>query len=122
MDNNLSESVRPANATELMPLFLPPFVTIPLGALIGACVVVGLPVKFVFYRYLSGVGGVVGGGVGGSGVQKKNLFEAINKMIFFEQVRSSEPTIASIKIKLQGPSKARAPGCVNTAGKARQKQ
>ena len=80
MNNNLSESLSPDNGTDLLPLFLPPFVTIPLGALIGACVVVGLPVKFVFYRYLSDSGG------GGSAPQR--LFVAVNKMIFFEQVRN----------------------------------
>ena len=79
MNSNWSDSLSPDNATELLPLFLPPFVTVPLGALIGACVVAGLPVKFVFYRYLRGGGG--------NSSAPKRLFEAMNKMIFFEQVR-----------------------------------
>ena len=79
MNSNFSDSLRPDNATYVLALFLPPAVTIPLGALIGACVVVGLPVKFVFYRYLSGNGG---------GGAPQRLFGAVNKMIFFEQVRN----------------------------------
>ena len=67
------ESQQPQNTTELLPLFLPPSVSIPLGSLIGVCVMVGVPVKLVFFRYL--------------GSAPKRLFGAINRMIFFEQAR-----------------------------------
>ena len=87
MNNNLTEGLRPDNGTDLLPQLLPPFVTIPLGALIGACVVVGLPVKFVFYRYLSDTGA-------GGGSAPQRLFGAVNKMIFFEQARNTMNTIS----------------------------
>ena len=61
------------NTTELLPLFLPPAVSIPLGTLIGVCVIVGVPVKLVFFRYL--------------GSAPNRLFGAINRMIYFEQAR-----------------------------------
>ena len=72
------ESQQPQNTTELLPLFLPPSVSIPLGSLIGVCVMVGVPVKFVFFRYL--------------GSAPKRLFGAINRMIFFEQARKCLPS------------------------------
>ena len=61
------------STTELLPLFLPPAVSIPLGTLIGVCVIVGVPVKFVFFRYLSSA--------------PQQLFGAVNRMIYFEQAR-----------------------------------
>ena len=64
---------QPQNTTELLPLFLPPAVSIPLGTLIGVCVIVGVPVKFVFFRYLSSA--------------PQQLFGAVNRMIYFEQAR-----------------------------------
>ena len=64
---------QPQNTTELLPLFLPPAVSIPLGTLIGVCVIVGVPVKLVFFRYLRSA--------------PKRLFGAINRMIYFEQAR-----------------------------------
>ena len=41
------------NATGLLPLYMPPAVTIPLGTVIGLCVIIGVPVKFVFFCNLS---------------------------------------------------------------------
>ena len=61
------------NTTELLPLFMPPAVVIPLGTLIGVCMILGVPVKFVFFRYLG----------------KGHLFGSINRMIFFEQAVNS---------------------------------
>ena len=64
---------QPQNTTELLPLFMPPVVVIPLGTLIGVCMILGVPVKFVFFRYLG----------------KGHLFGSINRMIFFEQAVNS---------------------------------
>ena len=63
------------NTTELLPLFMPPAVVIPLGTLIGVCMILGVPVKFVFFRYL--------------GKAPSHLFGSINRMIFFEQAVNS---------------------------------
>ena len=66
---------QPQDTPELLPLFMPPVVSIPLGTLIGVCMIVGVPVKFIFFRYL--------------GSAPMQLFKSINRMIFFEQASLS---------------------------------